>query len=79
MLKLKENVFGFIYDSIHGNVTKIFTEPLSREKIEMINEIIDEDDVLFLDNETINVLFEILSKEDLEKDEEGLNQVLEWC
>ncbi len=78
MLKLKENVTGFIYDSCYGHVTKIYTEPLSEEKIEIIDEVLDEDDVLFTDNESINDMFEISNKEDLENCEDGLSEVLEW-
>lgn len=78
MLKLKENVTGFIYDSCYGHITKIYTESLSEEKIKIINEVLDEDDILFTDNESINDMFEISSKEDLENDEESLSEVLEW-
>jgi len=73
MLKLKEGVTGFIYDSVHGFVKTVFTKPINAELM-----LIDEDDILFSNNEIVNELFEIDSKEDLEKDVEGLNEVLEW-
>jgi hypothetical protein len=78
MLVLKENITGFIYDSVYGRVTKIYNEPLSEEKIEMINETLDEDDILFSDIESINEMFTIDSKENLESDSEGLNEVLNF-
>jgi hypothetical protein len=79
MLKLKVNVFGFIYDSVYGYVNEIFTQPLTENEINLINRVLNEDDVLFIDNESINDMFDISSKEDLENDEESLNKVLEWC
>jgi len=79
MVKLKENVFGFIYDSMYGNVQQIFTEPLSEQEIKTINKFLNEDDMLFTDNEDINDMFEFDCKEDLVNDSEGLNEALEWC
>ena len=78
MVKLKENVFGFTYDSEYGNVQKIFTQPLTENEIKLVNKVLSEDDVLFTDNEDINSMFEFDCKEDLESDVEGLNEVLEW-
>jgi len=77
MIKLKEGVTGFIYDSCHGNVQEIFTEPLTENEIKLINKVLSEYDVLFTDNEDINGMF-FDCKEDLENDVEGLNEVLEW-
>ena len=73
MVKLKENVFGFTYDSEYGNVQKIFTQPLTENEIKLVNKVLSEDDVLFTDNEDINSMFEFDCKEDLESDVEGLN------
>ena len=78
MVKLKNGVTGFIYDSEYGNVQKIFTEPLTEKEIKLISKVLSEDDVLFTDNEDINDMFEFDCKEDLENDVEGLNEVLEW-
>ena len=38
MVKLKENVFGFTYDSEYGNVQKIFTQHLTKKEIKAFNE-----------------------------------------
>ena len=78
MVRLKNGVSGFIYDSEYGEVVKIYKQPLSEEKIETINEVLSEDDILFTDNEDLNDMFEFDCKEDLEKDVENLNEVLEW-
>ena len=72
MVKFKENVTGFIYDSITGDIMEIFTEPIP-DNIR----IYDEDIVLFTDIESINDMFNFESKEDLELDEE-FNKILEW-
>lgn len=79
MLVFKENVYGFVYDSQYGNVTQIFKTPLSEETINIIEESIDEDyDVLFTDIEDVKEMINITSKEDLEDDEEGFNDVLDF-
>lgn len=74
MLVFKENVKGFIYDSIDGSIVKIFDGELNEDKIELINEIIDEDSILISNEETLNELFEI-SKESLFGDHELINVV----
>ena len=73
MLKLKEEVTGFIYNSVYGFVETVFTKPINTELM-----LIGEDYILVSNNEIVNELFEIDSKEDLEKDVEGLNEMLEW-
>jgi hypothetical protein len=78
MLEFKENVFGFVYDSSIGNVKKIYNKQLTEYEIELINEVLDEDDVLFTNIEDIREMFEITSKEDLEDDEEGFNEVFNF-
>jgi len=77
MIKLKEGVTGFIYDSCHGNVQEIFTESLTENEIKLINKVLSEYDVLFTSNDSVNGMF-FDCKEDLENDVEGLNEVLEW-
>jgi hypothetical protein len=77
MLKLKDGVTGFIYENIHGYVKKIFNDNLTEQEIKGINRVLGDDEVL-VDNDNVNELFEIISKEGLENDVEGLNEVLEW-
>ena len=78
MVKLKNGVTGFTYDSEYGNVQEIFTQPLTENEIKLIERVLSEDDVLFTSNSNLSDMFEFDSKEDLEKDVEGLNDVLEW-
>ena len=73
MVKLKNEVTGFIYDSVYGYVKTVFNQPINENLI-----LTSEDDVLFSDNETINEMLSFDCKEDLENDVEGLNEVLEW-
>jgi hypothetical protein len=73
MVKLKNGVTGFIYDSVYGYVKTVFNQPINENLI-----LTSEDDVLFSDNETINEMLSFDCKEDLEKDVEGLNDVIEW-
>ena len=77
MLVFKENVKAFVYDSSNDEVTKIFNRKLSAAGSMLIMEVIDDDSVLFEDEEVINELFTIESKEDLESDFE-LSKVLDW-
>jgi hypothetical protein len=78
MVKLKNGVTGFTYDSCYGNVQEIFTQPLTEKEIKLIERVLSEDDILFTSNDSLSDMFEFDSKEDLEKDVEGLNEVLEW-
>lgn len=81
MLKLKDGVTGFIYDSCHGMVTKVFYSDLTPDKIETINEVIDDDACLITNNEDVNGYFNFDVEEGKELvlcEEEGLNLVIEW-
>ena len=77
MLVFKENVKAFVFDSSNDTVTKIFNRKLSAAGSMLVMEVIDDDSVLFEDEEVINELFTIESKEDLESDFE-LSKVLDW-
>jgi len=76
MLKFKEGVKGFIYDSVDGGITKVFNKVLSADEAILITEVIDEDSILFLDEEVINEMFTVDCEEDLSDDE--LSRVLEF-
>ena len=78
MLVFKENVYGFVYDSSIGNVEKIYNKTLNENEIELINEILNEDDCLFVSIEDCNDMFDIISKENLDCDVEGLNKVFDF-
>ena len=75
MLKFKEGVKGFIYDSVDGGIIKVFNKVLSADEAILITEVIDEDSILFLDEEVINEMFTVDCEEDLSDDQ--LSRVLE--
>ena len=77
MLVFKENVKAFVYDSSNDEVTKIFNRKLSAAGSMLVMEVVDEDSMLFEDEEVINEVFTVESKEDLESDSE-LSKVLDW-
>jgi hypothetical protein len=77
MLVFKENVKGFVFDSSNDEVTKIFNRKLSTAGSMLVMEVVDEDSMLFEDEEVINEVFTVESKEDLESDSE-LSKVLDW-
>jgi hypothetical protein len=58
---------------MYGIIIEICTEYVDVENI-----VLNDDDYVFVYNENVNNLFEISSKEELENDEEGLSEVLEW-
>ena len=70
MLIFKDNIKGFIYDSIDGSIVRIFNEELSEDKIKLINEILVCNCVLIDDEEILNELFEVNSKKQLLEDVE---------
>ena len=76
MLKFKEGVKGFIYDSVDGGITKVFNKVLSADEAILIMEVISDDNCLFEDEEVINEMFTVESEEDLLDSE--LNRVLDW-
>ena len=76
-LQFKENVYGFIYDSQYGDITKVFNKPLTKSEEETITEVLDEDDLLFTNIEEIEEMFEI-DEDNLDSDSEGFNEVLEF-
>jgi hypothetical protein len=78
MLKFKENVYGFTYDSSIGNVEKVFHKPLSEEEVVLFNELLDDETCLFTSIEDCNDMFEIMCGEDLNNDEEGLSEVFDY-
>ena len=78
MLKFKEGVKGFIYDSEYGEVTKVFDKPLTELEEKLIVEVIGEYDCLFTDINSVNELFTFEDEDSLNCDSEGLNRVLEF-
>ena len=78
MVKLKNEVKGFIYDTCYGQVKKVFTD-LTEQEVKTINRVLSEDDMLITESDDLNELFEFETEERLKNDTESLNEVLEWC
>ena len=76
-VQFKSDVYGFIYDSVYGEVTKVFTTPLNESELKLISSVIDEDDCMFVDIESVNEMFEF-NDNSLECDTERLNKVVEY-
>ena len=76
MLKFKEGVFGFVFDSANDEITKVFNRVLSSDEAILIMEVISDDSCLFEDEEVINEMFTVDCEEDLLDSE--LNRVLDW-
>jgi hypothetical protein len=70
MVKFKNNVTGFIYDSINGDIMEIFTTKIPK------NIRLSDDEILFVpeDIDDIIDMFNIQSK----KDVNGWEEILEW-
>jgi hypothetical protein len=81
MLKLKNGVTGFIYDSQYGCVDKIFNEPLTAEQEKLISSVINDYAVLFTSDKDVNDMFEFEEDENGTVEfsvEDGLGEVIEW-
>ena len=76
MLKFKEGVFGFVFDSANNEITKVFNRVLSADESILIMEVISDYNCLFEDEEVINEMFTVECEEDLLDSE--LNRVLDW-
>lgn len=68
-LQFKQGVYGFIYESIHGDITEILNNPITESEVEFFNKY-SGDTVMFTDLDTIIELFSL----DDEKDPEYINQ-----
>ena len=77
-VKFKEGVYGFIYDSQYGEVTKVFDRPLTESEENIVREVIGEYDSLMIDIDSVNELLTFENEDDLDCDSEGLNTVLEF-
>ena len=76
-VKLKDNVFGFTWNSKTGEVEEVFTEQLTPKEIQLMGRVIGEDICLVIDNDDIEWVFgeDIETRDDLE--EMGLTEVME--
>ena len=74
MVRLKQGITGFVYDSSNGVIKNITTIEVD---MKTVGQILGEDDVYITDQDA-DELFMFESKEQLDNNYEGLNRVLEW-
>jgi len=77
-VQFKVDVYGFVYDSVYGEVSKVFNTPLTEKELKLIESVLSEDDCIFIDIDSVNEMFEF-DENSLECDVEGLNTVLEYA
>ena len=77
-VQFKNDVYGFVYDSVYGEVTKVFNTPLTESEKKLVWDVLDEDAVIFTDIDSVNEMFTFEDEDSLNCDSEGLNKVLEF-
>ena len=77
-LRLKEGVFGFVWNFEDGEVVDTYTEELSSREIELIGRVVGSDICIIIDNSDIDLVFgdDIENQDELE--EMGLAGVMEF-
>ena len=78
-LRLKEGVFGFVWNFEDGEVVDTYTEELSSREIELIGRVVGSDICIIIDNSDISLVFgdDIENQDELE--EMGLAGVMEFA
>jgi hypothetical protein len=75
MLKFKEGVKGFVFDSSNDEITKVFDRVLSADEAILISEVINDDSILFKEEEVVMRVFDNVDC----KEELGvLEEVMDW-
>lgn len=68
-LQFKQGIYGFVYESVYGNITEILTKPVTENEVRFFNNH-SGDNVMFTD---IDTLIELFSLDD-DKDPEYIKQ-----
>ena len=50
-IKFVKGIYGFIYDSVYGDIIQIFDKPISNKERKTMDRVIGEDDMLFLEED----------------------------
>ena len=74
MVRLKQGITGFIYDTSNGDIKNITTIEVD---MKTVGQMLDENEIYITDQDA-DELFMFESKEQLDNNYEGLNRVLEW-
>jgi len=73
-VKFKDGVYGFVYDSMYGDIESVITEPMSENEIKFFNKHCSEYTVLFTEANNLVELFGIETETDVV---ENWNDILE--
>ena len=74
MVRLKQGITGFVYDSSNGDIKNITTIEVD---MKTVGQMLDEDEIYITDQDA-DELFMFESKEQLLNNPEQLHRVLEW-
>ena len=77
-LRLKEGVFGFVWNFEDGEVVDTYTEELSSREIELIGRVVGSDICIIIDNSDISLIFGDDIENQGELEEMGLAGVMEF-
>ena len=77
-LRLKEGVFGFVWNFEDGEVVDTYTEELSSREIELIGRVVGSDICIIIDNSDISLVFGDAIENQDELEEMGLAGVMEF-
>ena len=77
-LRLKEGVFGFVWNFEDGEVVDTYTEELSSREIELIGRVVGSDICIIIDNSDIDLVFGDDIENQGELEEMGLAGVMEF-
>ena len=77
-LRLKEGVFGFVWNFEDGEVVDTYTEELSSREIELIGRVVGSDICIIIDNSDISLVFGDDIENQGELEEMGLAGVMEF-
>jgi hypothetical protein len=64
-LKFKDGVYGFIYDSMYGDIENIITEPMTEENIKFFNDNAGDYIILLTEINDIVELFYLKDKNEI--------------
>jgi len=81
-IKFVDGIYGFVYDNIHGYVSKVFREPISEIEANAMWKVIGDQDILLIvgDEDWIMDLWNMIEDE-IDVDDLDINEnekILEW-
>ena len=62
-LRFKDGVYGFVFDSMYGEIENIITEPISENEMKFFDKISNDYTCLFTDVDSVVEVFDLESEE----------------